>query len=541
MRSDKTSNISGMKKIILFFALFMIFGQVKAQVQSPILTTISYKESLNKFVISWNDPNSFNPDTFLISVYSGKNTPGGVRIYDEIGFTDGTTYSFEVNPQFTINGTTYDLFNKVYFFAVEAVKFPYKNSSDNKNRIPYVSEPSNVLLNLTQTDFDSCNYTITLRWNKFYGWDAGDVQKYQISYRTGTGSFTLWQVGGSAYFTDTSIVISVADSGKAGTFLQFDKNYSFQIVDVNQNKSLNCFSNIRTISTNIPTKPKFINADGTEILSDNQHIQLSFTVDTGSEMHDYSLYRSDSYNGTYQKIHTFNNTGITVIDNDTVDALSKPYFYKLEVLNVCLLKINESGIESSIILTGGQSGNANNLNWNAYQEFKGGLRDYTVYRSIQGRPFIGIATTTGTSYTDNFGDSITEKGFITISYYVIATESSNYYDISGTRFARSNTIAIVLDQKITMPEFFTPDGKEPVKNDYYLPPVAYQTKSYKFIVYDRWGTRLFETSDPNTQGWDGKVNGKAAPQGAYIYYLKIVGSDNTKVEQKGSFLLVLPK
>lgn len=42
----------------------------------------------------------------------------------------------------------------------------------------------------------------------------------------------------------------------------------------------------------------------------------------------------------------------------------------------------------------------------------------------------------------------------------------------------------------------------------------------RFQVLDRWGTPMFETTDP-TQGWDGTFNGVPAPEGVYIYFLEV--------------------
>ncbi len=124
---------------------------------------------------------------------------------------------------------------------------------------------------------------------------------------------------------------------------------------------------------------------------------------------------------------------------------------------------------------------------------------------------------------------------ISESYYVtLLCEENNPNNNNGS--AKSNTISITITQTIIMPEYFTPNSNN--KNSIYMVPIpiAYITKEFKFIVYDRWGTKVFETSD-SSEGWNGRINGSIAPQGAYIYYLKIVGV----LEQKGSFLLILQK
>jgi gliding motility-associated-like protein len=337
--------------------------------------------------------------------------------------------------------------------------------------------------------------------------------------------------GSSQYFHDAIAVIPVNDIEKRNVNLAFNTNYSFYVIDENNDGF--CFSNIRTINTNIPAKPKFINADGTKIV-DKNHIQFSFTKD--SILGNYYILRSDTFNGPYVKIDSiFGDRRPTIIYPDSVvDALSKIYYYKVEALNSCKIKINESDTASTIILKGKQNGNVVNLSWNSYQKLGNKIMEYTVYRLMQGGT-VSSSIVSDTFATDRL-DTVAEKRTHEISYYVVANTMNNLYGISGR--TTSNTLTITIIQNITMPDFFTPNGDG--KNDYYKAPIAFLAKSFKFIVYDRWGSMVFETNDSANQGWDGKVNGSAAPQGAYIYYLKIVGSDNVTLEQRGTFLLVLP-
>ena len=57
------------------------------------------------------------------------------------------------------------------------------------------------------------------------------------------------------------------------------------------------------------------------------------------------------------------------------------------------------------------------------------------------------------------------------------------------------------------------------------------------MIYNQWGTKVFETADYNT-GWDGKYQGKPQPVGVYIYVASIRLTDNTTIMKKGSFNLI---
>jgi gliding motility-associated-like protein len=62
-------------------------------------------------------------------------------------------------------------------------------------------------------------------------------------------------------------------------------------------------------------------------------------------------------------------------------------------------------------------------------------------------------------------------------------------------------------------------------------------KSMRLMIYNQWGTKVFETADVN-MGWDGKYQGKPQPVGVYIYVASIRLTDNTTIMKKGSFNLI---
>ncbi|HXP50355.1 MAG TPA: gliding motility-associated C-terminal domain-containing protein, partial [Bacteroidia bacterium] len=58
-----------------------------------------------------------------------------------------------------------------------------------------------------------------------------------------------------------------------------------------------------------------------------------------------------------------------------------------------------------------------------------------------------------------------------------------------------------------------------------------------FIVFDRWGNKVFETND-KTNGWNGMNKGQDMNTGSYVYYLKATMYDGTTTEKKGNVTLV---
>ncbi len=96
---------------------------------------------------------------------------------------------------------------------------------------------------------------------------------------------------------------------------------------------------------------------------------------------------------------------------------------------------------------------------------------------------------------------------------------------------------IVTESDLQVPNVFTPNGDG--LNDEFR--VAYKSlKSYHCIVYNRWGRKVYEGSDPG-KGWDGKIGNKYATPGAYYYIIEATGTDGRKYKKKGDINLIRGK
>ncbi|HMG82456.1 MAG TPA: PKD-like domain-containing protein, partial [Ferruginibacter sp.] len=101
----------------------------------------------------------------------------------------------------------------------------------------------------------------------------------------------------------------------------------------------------------------------------------------------------------------------------------------------------------------------------------------------------------------------------------------------------SDTVSVtVYTKNFYMPSAFSPngDGKDDV---FRVPPPPFVSFNLTdFVIYDRWGLKVFETSDI-TKGWDGTYHGSPADIATYVYV--ITGNDlHGKVEHKGTVVLV---
>ena len=72
---------------------------------------------------------------------------------------------------------------------------------------------------------------------------------------------------------------------------------------------------------------------------------------------------------------------------------------------------------------------------------------------------------------------------------------------------------------VYMPNAFTPNNDG--KNDFYVSSVSCTTETYRLEIMDRWGRPVFVAYRPE-DAWDGRSQGKDAPEGLYVYRLELV-------------------
>jgi gliding motility-associated-like protein len=99
-------------------------------------------------------------------------------------------------------------------------------------------------------------------------------------------------------------------------------------------------------------------------------------------------------------------------------------------------------------------------------------------------------------------------------------------------------VCISVVPEILMANAFTPNGDG--INDVIKPVLTFIPEKYVFQVFDRWGSVVFETMNPET-GWDGRIKGGAnATEGVYIYFAKLTTTSGIEVEQRGQITLFYP-
>lgn len=108
------------------------------------------------------------------------------------------------------------------------------------------------------------------------------------------------------------------------------------------------------------------------------------------------------------------------------------------------------------------------------------------------------------------------------------------YNEGGCISSHSAMICILASSRVFVPDAFSPndDGRNDV-----LFVRAPGIETLRFEVYDRWGGRVFATTD-TALGWDGTTARGKAPSGVYVYMLDAVMRDGEIVQMTGDVTLV---
>lgn len=118
-------------------------------------------------------------------------------------------------------------------------------------------------------------------------------------------------------------------------------------------------------------------------------------------------------------------------------------------------------------------------------------------------------------------------------------ESTTYTVTCSTAEGCAGTASITIKAFTTsdlfVPSAFSPNGDG--HNDI-LRVIAIGIKEfYYFAVYNRYGQRIFYTTDP-ARGWDGTINGQPQNPDAYVWMTGGIDNQGRRIDRKGTAILI---
>lgn len=468
--------------------------------------------SLDSVTVLWNMP--INPNGDILITWE-KSDSLDVRSY-YIKYLSEELGVYKFLDSVDANTTKYlDISNSTDArsapqYVIQAVDFS-NNTSNHSSPHQLVS------LNSEQTMVD-CKLNLEFMWNQYAGWVEG------VEY------IDLFYIDGS-------------EKGKLGRFHSGENNFNYEITEENNHFQFFIRSTSRSGRTSTSNKMLFIPdlsnqpdfIDLMYVTVENEQIRVKFNLDSSASINNYILMRSVDSLTNFKPIMEFQNYQFPFLDatDANVSVSNHQYFYKLDLYNDCDSLIDSSEVRSSILLKGNLllSEHEQILRWTDYYNESNYSTDFYISRTTETTWPKVLCFTSENKYIDDLKEqdfSVFEGDFC----YTLNVQPEGWF--SDT--VKSNTVCLSHPPIVFIPNAFSPYGVE--GNKIFKPSTAFISfKNYYLAVYDRWGIKLFETSDYN-EGWNGKSITEYYPNGAYNYYLEYYSSEGIKSVKSGTFNLI---
>ena len=379
---------------------------------------------------------------------------------------------------------------------------------------------STILLN---TSIDRCTREVTLNWTPYQNWSTGVLaHQVWVAKDGGTPQFIKY-IGDTTQF-----IYQYAEDGE---------QLAFQVYAVRRGSSTRSGSNIVNMNIDVVAPMDFLYLRNVTVDADNQ-VQVEWRWDTNADISNYTIERAGldlGFTGIDSTSAVFPLDEYNSYLDTSADAGAQMLAYSVSSRDSCGNEIGSS-FGTTMLLEGiPLSSFSNSLTWTPLQINNARIQDYTLYKIIDGveTPIetLDFYITAHEDDLDGMNEDDAES-----CYFVVARADMEYPDgVVETIYSRSNTLCISQPAKLRVPNAFAPSGE----NTHFKPLVVFgETAAFQMVIYNRWGQKIFETTDVD-RGWDGRAsNGKAVRQGVYVYHMSMTKTDGTVTEKQGTVVLI---
>jgi len=339
-------------------------------------------------------------------------------------------------------------------------------------------------------------------------------QQNQVDWQTASTDFLNYTI-----HKDGSQISMINNQG---TVQYLDNNvacgitYEYQ-VRMQENNGLTSISDtsiVTAISTDIPDPISNISAT-----VDGQNINLTWEEPSTFLAMGYIISRSDD-GGSFVVLDTLTDTNYL---DENLFTQSTSYTYKIVYFDACNNLSAESLLVNPLLLVKEYD---NTISWSDYEGWENGVREYILEKYDEdGQLIESINLGLATSYEEDQENN----PYQFIQYRVIAVPNDMTFEQ-----VQSNLLEVIYPSQVAFPNAFSPNGDG--LNDIFAFESRYITAA-TMKIYNRWGELVFQTSNFD-QGWDGTVNGKVAPLGAYIHHTELTDDMGITFVKSGEIILL---
>ena len=132
-----------------------------------------------------------------------------------------------------------------------------------------------------------------------------------------------------------------------------------------------------------------------------------------------------------------------------------------------------------------------------------------------------------TRYEQDTEYTFTKAGSHSVVLYATFVQGNDTISYTDDYWADAQPLTVnISESRLEFPNAFSPNGDD--INDIYKAKEGWQSiVEFKATIYNRWGQKLYEWTDPNG-GWDGTFNGHDVKQGVYYVNVEAKGADGRK-------------
>jgi gliding motility-associated-like protein len=93
-----------------------------------------------------------------------------------------------------------------------------------------------------------------------------------------------------------------------------------------------------------------------------------------------------------------------------------------------------------------------------------------------------------------------------------------------------------LNKDLAVPNAFSPNS-DGYNDQFCLQGWNNCLTEFKIYIYDRWGEKVFESTDASFC-WDGIYKGQVLDPAVFVYYIKASFANDMKIEKKGNITII---
>lgn len=129
-------------------------------------------------------------------------------------------------------------------------------------------------------------------------------------------------------------------------------------------------------------------------------------------------------------------------------------------------------------------------------------------------------------------NGIKEQSILVVSEGIYGVMVTDNFGCTG-----ADSLFVTVDEDALPNELFVPNAFTPNDNglnDKFPYSENILQPGYYIIIFNRWGEKVFDSREQESQNWDGKYKGELVPQETFIYYVFYRGCDGLKRTKKGT-------